>query len=52
MGLTLEFVASRAEFSSQLMFRTLPSCLSLFGEKPLLGRRERRLDRPFKTKTV
>lgn len=51
MGLTLEFVTSRAEFSSQLMFRTLPSSLSLFGEKPLLGRRERRLDRVFKTET-
>lgn len=51
MGLALEFVTTRAEFSSQLMFRTLPSSFSMFGEKPLLGERERRLDRPCKTET-
>lgn len=50
-GLALEFVTTRAEFSSQLLFRTLPPTLSMFGEKPLLSRRERKLDRPFKTET-
>lgn len=48
-GLTLEFVTTRAEFSSQLVFRTSAPSLSMFGEKPLLSGRKRRLDRPFMT---